>query len=664
MHIVALIALATSASAIEVTTTPGQLSNQVTDLDITELTVSGEMDARDFHFISTQLHSLTSLNLQDVTIVAYSDENVALVGSVHSFDAATLPQSMLMGLPLESIVLPSSLQAIGYAALAGCERLTALEIPATVTSIGDYALCQTALSQITVPATVAQIGKGAFAHCFELTSASIDAQSVGDYAFLGDAQLTNIQLGSQVRHIGTEAFHGTGVINFDASQTSIDSIGDWAVASTPLQSLALPEQLQHLGEGAFFNTLSLASATIPAGIQQIPAYAFAGGSMMQVDEAFLPDGVTSVGDYAFYNWSQTTNFYLPSSVTYLGTRAMAGMTGLEQIDVTATTVPELGDSVWAGLNHPLINLNTVDNATADLYAAAAQWQDFHIMRDYLLGDVNGDGRVDVQDINLSINYLLGSIPAGFIFEAGDTDGNGGIDVGDINTISNLALSRIAPITFRRAKGTGPDLLSTNDLVSIDAFSVKPGETKTVAIMLDNSQDYAAMQFDITLPAGLEMIGLGKSTSRAAQHLQMMRTDGNRSRILSYSMQNANYANNDDAIFEINIKATDELASDACIEISQVLLVQAQGIAYLAPDSSTPVSSTTGVDNMTIDNSRAYAAGSTLYVEASKSCTMQLVSINGMVRSIDVPAGNSQWNDIAPGIYVVRLQGKSYKLTIQ
>ena len=63
MPIVALIALAPWASAIEVTTTPGQLSSQLDDTSVTELTVSGEMDARDFQFIANELSSLTSIDL-------------------------------------------------------------------------------------------------------------------------------------------------------------------------------------------------------------------------------------------------------------------------------------------------------------------------------------------------------------------------------------------------------------------------------------------------------------------------------------------------------------------------------------------------------------------------------------------------------------------------
>ena len=65
-----------------------------------------------------------------------------------------------------------------------------------------------------------------------------------------------------------------------------------------------------------------------------------------------------------------------------------------------------------------------------------------------------------------------------------------------------------------------------------------------------------------------------------------------------------------------------------------------------------------------NNSRAYATGSTLVIEATEATTVQVVSLNGMVRNLDVPQGHSEWTDLSSGVYIVRLQGNSYKVSIQ
>lgn len=665
MQIVASIALAGSAGAIEVTTTPGQLATLIEDQTVTELTITGQMDARDFNYIGTQLTQLTALDLKGVSIVAYSDSSHPLAAGISDFAADVLPQTMLMGSKLERIVLPDSLRAIGYAALAGCDRLTAIELPASVTAIGDYALSGSGLQSISLPATIMTVGKGAFAHCPALASAEVSARQIGDYAFLGDAGLQSLQLGNEVSRVGVEAFHGTGLTTLDLAQaTELDSLGAWAVASTPLTTLSLPAQLAHFGEGAFFGTVQLASAKLPASLIDIPDYAFAGGSNIAAD-TLLCDGVVGIGDYAFYNWSNTRQFFMPMSVSHIGSYAMAGMTGLEQIDIAAEQVPSLGDSVWAGVNQSLVKLGTPDNESAQRYAEAEQWREFYILHDYLLGDVNGDGVVDVTDVNSVINYILGKVSDSFIFVAADLDGSNVIDVSDANSIVNIVLGSIESTTVRRVRGRNVlDRPWVDDMVSVDAFSVKPGESQTIEVRLANSRNYAAMQFDITLPEGLVMVDHVGATTRSARHSNLMRTHASTSRLLSFSMQGADYVNNDDAIVRLTVKATDELAPGATLDISNVLLVEGNGKCYVAPSSSTPVSSTTGVDNLMADNSRVYARGGVLVVETAEPAVLQAVTLNGVSRTWNVPSGYSEWTDLETGLYVVILNGKSYKVSLQ
>ena len=62
-----------SGLAVTVNNTSGQLASKVgSNLNITALTVTGTMDARDFVFITNSLPELTTLNLSGVTIEPYS----------------------------------------------------------------------------------------------------------------------------------------------------------------------------------------------------------------------------------------------------------------------------------------------------------------------------------------------------------------------------------------------------------------------------------------------------------------------------------------------------------------------------------------------------------------------------------------------------------------
>ena len=55
----------------------------------------------------------------------------------------------------------------------------------------------------------------------------------------------------------------------------------------------------------------------------------------------------------------------------------------------------------------------------------------------ILGDINGDGKVDVSDYIGVANHILGHTPEGFNEVAGDVDENGTIDVSDYLGVGNI-----------------------------------------------------------------------------------------------------------------------------------------------------------------------------------------------------------------------------------
>lgn len=61
------------------------------------------------------------------------------------------------------------------------------------------------------------------------------------------------------------------------------------------------------------------------------------------------------------------------------------------------------------------------------------------LSDVLLGDVNGDGFVDVADISAVRNHILGINNTVFLTEAADMNHDGGIDVSDLSAIRNIIL---------------------------------------------------------------------------------------------------------------------------------------------------------------------------------------------------------------------------------
>ena len=55
------------------------------------------------------------------------------------------------------------------------------------------------------------------------------------------------------------------------------------------------------------------------------------------------------------------------------------------------------------------------------------------------GDVNGDDKVDIVDVTMTISHLLSQNPAGFIKSAADMDGDGDVDFTDVTAIIDMVL---------------------------------------------------------------------------------------------------------------------------------------------------------------------------------------------------------------------------------
>ena len=682
-----IIALVVSAmaclplSAVTVETQPGQLASQISDCTITSLTVTGSMDARDFKFVADSLKQLTEVDLSGVTIVAYEDAKNPVFGSVQAYEAASIPCTSFFGKKLTSVVLPAGLKSIGYAAFAGCGSLQTIALPETVDSIASYAFNGTGLTAITIPASVKVVDEAAFSRCEALASAVVPNANLGANAFLGDVALTDVTLGAGVKVVGDGAFNGcaaltsinyaeaplttigaeafthSGITSVDlSSKGNLTTVGEWALANTPVTNVILPTSVTELGTGAFYYDNALTDVNIPA---DVPDYALAGTAVANDSIAM---NAATIGDYAFYNCEGFQSFVVPATVNYIGTKAFAGTTGIKVYKSYATTVPELGDSVWAGIDQPNVNLDIDDNDVADAYGEAEQWKEFHILKSYLMGDANGDGAVDVSDVTITISYILGNDPTPFFFELADVNYDGSIDVSDISGIVNIVLSG-NPTVIRKAKA---NIRHSADCLSIDNFSIKAGETRTIELALNNSQPYIAMQYDITLPEGLTLLDATETTSRTADHqfASLLDENGLTTHMLAYSMNNAQMAGSEGAVARLQVRADQAVASSATITISNVLFVTPDNERVFGGSSYAMVDNATGVDDITASKLNAYAYEGTLYVEAAEATTAQLVAMNGVAQTLQVQPGRNQYSGIAPGIYLVRTASKTFKVAIR
>jgi|GEM_PF-288043 len=683
--ILMLLAAATMlpCAALSITNTAGRLASKIDgDVEITELTLAGTMDARDFQFIRDSLLQLTTLDLREVTINSYNKGTV--FGAATDYAANAIPRTALFGTRLTSVLLPRTLEVVDYAAFAGCDQLTSITLPSTVTTIGDYAFAGSGLTTVTLPSTVTSMGKGVFARCTALTSATIEAAPVGNFAFLGDTMLATVELGEEVNAIGIGAFNGctalqaptiavgsainrigdeafiaSGLTSFNAYALSLTGgIGSWAFAQTPLPGIALPSGLNQMGEGVFAHDYNLQTVTmpvtglinkkpgvgdtmqplrlkdwdasdrqttisdgvnikLPTSLVNIPDYTFASDTMLEL-YGLLPYGVTTVGAYAFYDNSQLTDtMTLPSTVTYLGDWAMAGMTGMVTLRTDNSSVPSLGDSVWAGVKQNVVPLITPSSESTALYKVADQWMDFFYTQedDWMLGDVNCDGVIDITDVTALIDHVLGSDVSPFSEKAADLNGDGDIDITDVTALIDMILGGSQSKSPRRIRQMMRNrYASTTDALTVEAFTMRAGETRTVDVLLTNEQAYTALQCEIVLPQGITLQGISAADRDSRHQFAYVRHTDDESvvTVMGFNLGLEVFEGNQGAVMRLTLAADDNVEGNAMLSIENVLLATQRSGARLSNDVLAEVSFTanngnTGVEELSTTGDKQVAS---------------------------------------------------------
>ena len=134
---------------------------------------------------------------------------------------------------------------------------------------------------------------------------------------------------------------------------------------------------------------------------------------------------------------------------------------------------------------------------------------------YTLGDINGDGLVDVSDYSGVASHIHGNTPAGFIAIAGDVDESGNIDVSDYSGIANIihygsihgnVNTQKAPLMVRRAN---TDLDNYENVIYIKPFTAAAGTQMSISICMKNSVEIRSFQFDLYLPEGITAVKSNK-----------------------------------------------------------------------------------------------------------------------------------------------------------
>ena len=269
------------------------------------------------------------------------------------------------GRNIKNIIIENGVTSIGDSAFYGCTGLTNIGFPDSVTSIGDFAFRNcTSLTSVEVPDSVTSIGDFAFSDCAGLTSiiGGNSITSVGNYSFSGCPASIGITGGCKWNRDGNGALtiSGNGFMENYSTATN----GKKAPWGTYIKSVVIENGVKNIGECAFLDCAFLTNVTIGNGVTSISKNAFLRcNGLISItisqynkiydsrnncnaiiftennclitgcNNTFIPDGVTSIGDGAFYGCTGLTSIGFPDSVTSIGDGAFSNCTGLTSLAI-------------------------------------------------------------------------------------------------------------------------------------------------------------------------------------------------------------------------------------------------------------------------------------------------------------------------------------------
>ncbi len=228
---------------------------------------------------------------------------------------------------IKSVIIEAGITEIGNSAFNDCDSLTEVTIPDGVTTIGERAFCScSGLTKVTLGKKVKTIGSQAFYECSKLTELTINSEnieSLGSYVFdYTSSYIATLNVGAEVTTLNSTfySFSGLKVINVDSGNKAYSSDNGVLYNKDKTELIKYPHKKE--------------------------------------DKTFvIPDSVTSIGQYAFYDCNGLAKVTLGTAVKTIGDQAFEYCFKLTELTINSANIESLGSSVFNDTSSYITTLN-------------------------------------------------------------------------------------------------------------------------------------------------------------------------------------------------------------------------------------------------------------------------------------------------------------------
>ena len=274
------------------------------------------------------------------------------------------------------------------------------------------------------------------------------------------------------------------------------------------------------------------------------------------------------------------------------------------------------------------------------------------LRDYVLGDVDSDQLVAINDAVIVMNHIVGADTPAFNAKAADMDGNGSVEINDAVLIMNTVVGTESTKSIKKTSATEPN---SDELTAAD-IEICQGGTAMLSLDLANLDALTAAQFEITLPEGITA-GKAEAGERASRHMIKTNMVGNVLKVAMLSAESADFEGSEGAILVLPLSADKTMPSGSYgISLRNVKMSDARGNLFILPDadSSVVVKDWSGVDSVAFDRLRVYGGNGEICIESPADTVIQIVAVDGRAFAVEASAGKTAVA-VSAGVYVVNGQ---------